>query len=103
MVLPEGLLEAVRNYLDITWDDPETDNKLAGIIARGIQYINKAAGVECNFSDENKPRELLLDYCRYARSNALGDFQTNYQHELLSLQMYSEIEAYQAANPEVTS
>ena len=46
MSLPPGLLEAVKNYLDITWDDPEGDEKLSGIIARGMQYLNKVAGAE---------------------------------------------------------
>jgi len=31
--LPAGLLEAVRNYLDITWEDTAGDLKLSGIIA----------------------------------------------------------------------
>jgi hypothetical protein len=98
MALPEGLLEAVRNYLDITWTDEATDTKLSGIIARGIKYINKAAGAELDYTVEDKPRELLFDYCRYARSNALDVFQTNYLHELLSLQIDQEVKAYEAAN-----
>jgi hypothetical protein len=98
MALPEGLLEAVRNYLDITWIDENTDTKLSGIIARGIKYINKAAGTELDYVVEDKPRELLFDYCRYARSNALDVFQTNYLHELLSLQIDQEVKAYEAAN-----
>ncbi len=101
MALPQGLLQAVRNYLDITWEDIAGDEKLAGIIARGIQYINKTAGVELDYTIEDKPRELLLDYCRYARSNALDEFQTNYQHELLSLQIEQEVKDYVAENPDI--
>lgn len=96
MALPIGLFTAVKNYLDITWDDPAGDEKLSGIIERGIKYINKVAGSEMDYSIEDKPRELLLDYCRYARSNALNEFQTNYLHELLSLQISKEVEAYEA-------
>ena len=94
MSLPPGLLEAVKNYLDITWDDPEGDEKLSGIIARGMQYLNKVAGAELDYMAEDKPRELLFDYCRYVRSNALDEFQTNYLHELLSLQIEQEVKAY---------
>lgn len=93
MALPEGLLEAVRNYLDITWEDPAGDEKLSGIIARGMKYLNKAAGAELDYSVEDKPRELLMDYCRYARSNALDEFQGNYLHELLSLQIETAVKA----------
>lgn len=89
------LLDAVRNYLDITWADDAGDLKLSGIIARGIKYINNVAGAELDYSVEDRPRELLFDYCRYVRSNALEDFQENYLPELLSLQIFEEVKAYQ--------
>ena len=99
MALPEGLLGAVRNYLDITWVDPAGDEKISGIIARGIKYIDGIAGAAMDYTIEDKPRELLFDYCRYARSNALNEFQKNYLHELLSLQLTQEVAAYEQANP----
>ena len=94
MALPAGLLETTKNYLDITWIDVETDVKLTGIISRGMAYIDSLSGATMDYSEESKPRELLLDYCRYARSNALNEFQINYLHELLSLQISEEVEAY---------
>ena len=96
-MLPEGLLEAIRNYLDFTWVDAAGDLKLSGIIARGMKYIDSVAGAEMDYSIEDKPRELLFDYCRYVRSNALDEFQTNYMHELLSLQICEEVKAYAAS------
>lgn len=98
MALPEGLLEDVKNYLDITWDDEATEKKLTGIIERGMKYINSVAGEELDYSKEEKPKELLLDYCRYVRSNALESFQTNYLHELLSLQIQQEVARYETEN-----
>jgi len=91
-MLPKNLLKDVKNYLDITWRDRATDKKLIGIIARGIKYIDGIAGAEMDYSVEDKPRELLFDYCRYVRSNALDEFKTNYLHELLSLQISQEVE-----------
>ena len=95
-----ALLDEVKNYLDITWNDPQTDLKLQSIIARGKKYLNKTAGKELDFEVEDKPKELLFDYCRYVRSNALEMFQQNYLHELLSLQIESEVDAYEAENPD---
>lgn len=95
--LPDGLLEAVRNYLDITWTDADGDKKLIGIIFRGMAYIDKAAGETCDYTAEDKPRELLFDYCRYVRSNALDVFQSNYLSELISLQNQKEVDRYVAA------
>ena len=85
--LPAGLLADVKNYLDITWDDADTDKKLAGIIARGMSYLSRAAGAALDYTEEDAPRALLMDYCRYARSGALDEFQANYLAELLALQI----------------
>lgn len=101
--MPETLLEDVKLYLDITWSDEHTDKKLTGIIERGMKYLNKTAGSKLDYSVEDKPKELLLDYCRYVRSNALEAFQTNYLHELLTLQMSEEVARYEAetTNPDI--
>jgi hypothetical protein len=92
--LPSGLLEAVRNYLDITWTDASGDTKLTGIIFRGMKYLDGVAGEALDYTVEDKPRELLMDYCRYVRSNALDEYMTNYLPELLTLQMQKEVAAY---------
>jgi len=99
--MPEGLLNDVKNYLDISWEDENTDNKITGIIERGMKYLNKAAGGELDYSENDKPKELLLDYCRYVRSNALSEFQTNYLHELLSLQISEGVKRHEADNTDI--
>lgn len=100
MALPDGLLNDVKDYIDITWTDAQTDLKISGIIERGIKYIDRIAGSALDYMSNDKPKELLFDYCRYARSNALEMFQKNYLHELLSLQIDKEVEAYEIANPD---
>jgi len=96
MALPIGLLDAVRNYLDITWNDDAGDEKLSGIVARGMKYLDNVAGEALDYMVEDKPRELLMDYCRYVRSNALDEFQQNYLPELLTLQNQKEVARYVA-------
>jgi hypothetical protein len=98
MALPDGLLSDVKIYLDITWTDENTDKKITGIIERGIKYIDGVAGAAQDYTIEDKPRELLFDYCRYIRSNALPEFQANYLPELLTLQMRQEVADYEAEN-----
>ena len=90
-MLPNGLLNAAKNYLDITWEDADTDTKLTGILERGIAYLNRIAGVEQDYTVEGDAKALLLDYARYVRSSALDEFLTNYLPELLALQMYAEV------------
>jgi hypothetical protein len=63
-----------------------------------MKYIDRTAGTSLDYTVEDKPKELLLDYCRYARSNALEQFQNNYLHELLTLQIKQEVADYEAAN-----
>ena len=89
-----ALIEAVKNHLDITWEDSAGDEKLLGIISRGIRYIENAAGATLDFVSEDKPKELLLEYARYVRAEALEEFQTAFLPELLTLQIIEEVRAY---------
>lgn len=100
MAVSDNLLSDVRNYLDVTWEDESTDKKLVGIIERGKKYLDHAAGTVLDYEVEDKPKELLLDYCRYVRSGALEEFQNNFLSELLTLQIQKECEAY-AENSDV--
>ncbi|MFT3952776.1 MAG: hypothetical protein QM689_12715 [Oscillospiraceae bacterium] len=86
----DGLIEKVKNYLSITWTDSQTDAKLTDSITRGKAYLNRIVGTQLDYAAE-QPRELLFAYVLYDSSYALDDFATNYQHELLSLQMYTVV------------
>lgn len=92
MALPEGLLEAAKIDLDITWDDDATDAKLSGILERGIVYLDRIAGAAQDYTVEGDARGLLFDYARYARSGATDVFERNYQSALLALQIHTTIE-----------
>lgn len=90
-MLPEGLLDLVKNSLNITWNDPATDADVAGSIARGIAYLDRTAGKPEDYMTAGLAQMLLLEYCLYDRSNALAEYQDNYLHELLSLQIEAEV------------
>lgn len=92
--MEEGLLKDVRNYLDITYPDEETDRKLSGIIERGRAYLDNMAGEPQDYEAEALPRALLLDYCRYARSNALELFEQNFRAELITLRIGVQTDDY---------
>ena len=53
--MEEGLLKDVRNYLDITYPDEETDRKLSGIIERGRAYLDNMAGASQDYEAEALP------------------------------------------------
>lgn len=89
--VPDVLLADTRNYLDITWADPDGDVKLLGILARGMAYLDHAAGVKLDYSGETTARALLLDYVRYVRAGALQDFGQDFSQELLGLHVAGEV------------
>lgn len=98
-----ALLGDAKNYLDITWQDDETDKKLTGILTRGMAFLNRIAGTDLDYNAEDVPRSLLFDYARYARANALNDFTENYLTELNSLRIYCDGEAAMEADNEEKS
>lgn len=80
-----GLLEQAKDYLGITWEDSATDQRITGFLERGKARLCRIAGTELDFEAEDLPKALLLDYCRYANSQALEVFEINFTGELLDL------------------
>lgn len=87
------LLEEARNYMDITWDDPKGDEKLIGMIKRGMASLSGVLG-ECNFLEETQEKALLFQMIMYERAGERQQFWTNYKSEILSLQMAKKVDEY---------
>jgi len=85
------MLEDVKEYLKITWDDEDT--KIQNMIDRGQNYLNELTGLELDYTTEGQPKALLLDYCRYAYNNALEYFNENFKSELFRLQLKKAADA----------
>jgi len=92
-VAPE-LLAAVKQRLRITRDFSQGDVDLTGIIARGMAYLDDLTAVALDYDAEDKPRELLMEYCRYVNADALDEFVDNYLPELRRLQINAELGKY---------
>ncbi len=91
--MDKELLEEVKNYLDITWEDEATDRKVEGMINRGKARLEEIAGAPLSFQIPGLPQSLLLDYCRYTYSNALEMFWKNFRDELVALNIqYGDME-----------
>ena len=83
------MLNAVKVYLKITWDDE--DAALQSTIERGKAYLNDLTGVELDFDSDGPARALLLDYCRYVYNNASEYFEENFREEILRLQLMTGV------------
>lgn len=94
--LPAGLLDEIKNDLDVTWSDEATDRKYSGYIASGMIYLNEKAGEELDYITDGDGLTLLKEYVRYARDGALDVFENNYLHLLLSMQNNRKVRAYAA-------
>lgn len=97
------LLAEAKNFLDITWDDPASDEKLTGQIRRGIDYITSKTGVGAtDFEGEDadgRAQELLFNYLLYDRAGALDQFKKNYRPDIVGLRIRWEVEnAAKSAN-----
>ena len=88
VIVTDELLEDVKNYLNKDWElDDTAKRSLTGMIKRGMSYLNNVAGTALNYENEDIEKSLLLDYCRYADSKALEMFATNFQPDLLELNL----------------
>lgn len=96
----ETLLNDVKNYLDITWEDSLGNQKIMGMVQRGMAAIKGKIG-ECNFYEETQERALLFDYVMYARAGEIPQFWENYREEFISLQIARKVDTY-AADQEQT-
>jgi hypothetical protein len=87
--MPEGLLKAVKNYpgIDITWSDAEVDAQLTGIINMGMKFLDGKAGATLDYSKDEMPKQLLLEYCKYARNGILNEYVNNLAPFLMDLRV----------------
>ena len=97
IVISEQLLDAAKNYLDITWTDEDADKKLKGQLQRGIQYISSKTGVQADssvFAGDDvdlRAHELLFNYVLYDRAGSIDQFKVNYRRDIIGLKMRWEV------------
>lgn len=81
------MLEDLKNYLNITWEDEDIDKKLNNLIEESERSLNSIFGVDIDYSDNLEARELLFNRIRYAYNNALEYFETNFSKEILRISL----------------
>lgn len=100
-----SLIETLKTYLDITWNDPHSNAKLEGILARAQAKLREYAGCsaeELTFEDNTAEQQLLLDLCRYIYNNASEDFEGNYREDLIMLRAKYAVEVTDDENDEAS-
>ena len=99
MEITDELLQEAKNYLDITWQDSATDEKLKGQLRRGIAFLSDKTGVERSapaFLKDDRVLGLLFNYLLYDRAGMNDEFVNNYAPEINSLRRKKEVARYEA-------
>lgn len=100
MTDPESLIDELKDFLCIAFDDERTDRALKAALSRGMSVIEDYAGATIDYSQDGAEKQLLFDYCRYVRSQAAEMFETNFRHDLIALRAKYETEAANNADGE---
>lgn len=101
--MKEKLLSEIKNYLNIGWEDPATDQNVMAMIEEGMDFLNRKAGQTLNFEAEKDAMSLLKNYARYARDMALDVFEVNFRSAILALQHDRMIERRRYAEDTVSA
>ena len=78
----------IDNCIALPVENIRERKKLSGIVERGEKYLEGKIG-QCDFESETQEKDLLLNYCMYARAGQVDEFIKNYKSEIISLQMRS--------------
>ncbi|MBD5423951.1 MAG: hypothetical protein HDR44_02335 [Allobaculum sp.] len=87
------LLEIVKLRLGYLKSDEKMDEMLQGLIEEGQSFLSSFC-IDLNFESSTRERSLLIEWIRYALSNALDDFRKNYRDELLALSNRGKVMRY---------
>ena len=90
-------LKDVKNYLNITWEDEDTDGRVKGAAARAQSSVRELIGAvwlkfvdlsaeESTESESSgtEAEQLFLDACRYIYNDAYEDFRRNFSETIIS-------------------
>ena len=83
---PAELVEDVKVYLGITWQDDSTDRRTGRLTGARLACTDSKYGGEADYDSDGLPRSLLFEYVRYARDSALDVFENNYTSMILAMQ-----------------
>ena len=91
-------LDDVKNYLNITYNDEDTNDKVTGIFIRSEHKIRKLVAASSSDVLTSSEEQLLLDLCRYTFNNAAEDFEANFMNDINGARAERQVAAMEAAN-----
>lgn len=94
--MTEALLQQVKRKLNITWSDPDTDNRVSDIMNQAKSVMLFQLGITDNafdFSEAGIENVLFLAYCLYLYNHCENEFYENYLGMILQARSKHEVVA----------
>lgn len=88
------LLQDLKDKLNITWIEEETERRLERILKDAEITLNFKLGATIDYSS-GMERNIFLNYCMYAYNNCTNEFDENYFNEIMQLRQKYEVLSYE--------
>ena len=87
----DNLLQRLKEKLNITWTEEETENRLQTILEDAVLTLDYKLGADVDYSS-GMERSLLLNYSTYAWNNCENEFDHNYSNSIMQLRQKYEVQ-----------
>lgn len=94
----ELLTAQVKRKLNITWNDEDTNARVAEIIASAIPYLLHRLGIadpDFDFAEPGLENTLFLAWCLYEYNHTVNEFDDNYANLIAIARHRHEVKYYQ--------
>lgn len=97
MNVSSTLLQQVKDELNISWTDTDTDRRITNIIENAqITLIDKLGitNTSFDFSTVGRENKIFLAYCLYDFNHELSNFDVNYYNEIAQIRSKNLVTEY---------
>ena len=97
----------VRNICKITWNDEDTDERIASITEDAIVHMHDLLGMSGEPSPDaflrpGTAKMLVENYCLYCWTDVPDEFEKNYLSDILKVRRRNEVAANEQKKSEVS-
>ena len=93
------LVAQVKHKLNISWDDPDTDARIADeVIPSAVSSLTFKLGIDdpaFDWSDAGQENLILINYCFYEFSHAANEFDSSYATDIAQVRAKWEVRQFE--------
>lgn len=100
----EKLTGQVKRKLNITWDDPDTDARIADLAINAVPTLAFKLGVNdpaFDWSDAGQENMLIVNYCFYEWNHEASSFDASYSDDIAQVRSKWEVKQFEEEVPNV--